>query len=658
MVSFKKLWHEVVRSTRKNRHPSRRGTTFSSQSPQNSKSCLGKCCSGDDIHWEEQGCAPELSAYYATGTDRSSTGAIEPKRGESETSCTDQLSGSLRALLPSPSRDLDDVDVYTDRAGRSGHLSDASEEGLRMPLVKSMDPVHTCEVQGIVRREGSARTAGDICKTATPAAAPDTCFDPAVFHLCASHDQNTPQEGSRKERNANSIDGSGSHRRRYVENWLQDSSRQLHVVRPQYEVLAQAHTQDDDGDNDRGGVQPRGMEARADTIPGLPKTMDVSSFATCEVSLHATSTSCSGPGVQVCRKIANEVAEGSSQGVVTTSSTSLAHHSSGSHQAMRKVLSNPPPCPFSGNRAQRSDSFKPQSKTIAVAMHCPQDLKATQWSFNNFMLVRKIYEGSMSMVMQAVHKATGRTVAIKMYRRNRLSDMERFQLAREITIHTRLLHPFIVSLYAAWKDAKYVYLAMEWAPAGNLLDLLVERRGKLAEEEAVKKVIRPLISALAYLHAQGLIHRDIKLENILVDRDQHLKLADFGLAINTRQEIANTRLGTFGYFAPEVLHCPLKKTPADYKHRMDLAYGPKVDVWSAGVVAFELLTATSPFQGASPSQMVEAIQYAELHYPEHLSHDARDFLSQMLQRDESQRATAKQLLAHPFIEQHTRRGTA
>lgn len=89
-------------------------------------------------------------------------------------------------------------------------------------------------------------------------------------------------------------------------------------------------------------------------------------------------------------------------------------------------------------------------------------------------------------------------------------------------------------------------MALEWAPRGNLFDYLVSRGGRLSEHEAAVVVVRPLLAALAFLHAQQFIHRDVKLENIVLDASCCIKLADFGLAIDLKFERANTRLGTFG----------------------------------------------------------------------------------------------------------------
>lgn len=321
-----------------------------------------------------------------------------------------------------------------------------------------------------------------------------------------------------------------------------------------------------------------------------------------------------------------------------------------------------PDAPNDGNRdsAARSEDLhgvlkvpvvngSVKTKTIAVASHCPEEILTQQWSVDDFNLLRKLYEGNLSVVCQAQHKRSQRSVALKIYKRSRLHEMERFQLAREICLHIRILHPNVVSLYAAWKDSKYVYLALEWAPLGNLFDYLVAQGGRLPEQDAAQIVMKPLLTALAALHSQQFIHRDIKLENILMDASCNIKLGDFGLAIDQKFEQANTRLGTFGYFAPEVLNCPLKKGPFDYKDQTLTGYDSKVDVWSAGVVGYEILTGKAPFSASSAAKIIEAIKTRVLQYPDELSLEARDFLTQALQRDPAARATAKQLLNHAWI---------
>lgn len=334
-------------------------------------------------------------------------------------------------------------------------------------------------------------------------------------------------------------------------------------------------------------------------------------------------------------------------------------HPQQQHPQFQQHPQHQPPAPPPPAAGDEEESHYTAARPIAVAAHIPQELLPPSglWSVSDFRLQRKLYEGSSSMVMRAIHNASGRPVVVKVYKRSRLGELQRFQLAREICLHVKTLHPHIIDLYSAWKDAKHVYLLLEWAPGGTLLDLMRRRGGaRLDEGEAAVRVARPLLAALAYLHGQDLIHRDIKLENVLLGADGSARLADFGLSIDSSSELPNTRLGTCGYFAPEVLDCPRKRTPFEMKQRgqdgTPAGYSSAVDIWSAGVLLFELLTGRAPFAAPSAQAVVEAIRRRPIQYPEHLSPEAVSFLSALLQRDPATRATAQQLLQHPWVAHH------
>eukprot|EP00983_Pelagomonas_calceolata_P005346 174126-Pelagomonas_calceolata.AAC.3 len=177
------------------------------------------------------------------------------------------------------------------------------------------------------------------------------------------------------------------------------------------------------------------------------------------------------------------------------------------------------------------------------------------------------------------------------------------QVAREIKLHIGLAHPSIISLYAAWKDRNYVYMALEWAPGGDVYSYLHGQGGKLTEEVAVTLILEPFLSGLEAIHAQwlwifviypcethhssqfqipaekpvtdvlaclvhgltkGLIHRDIKPENILLNRSR-LKRMLGHMELNCATNHMS-RLGTIDYLAPEILDCPVKQNPQDNKH--------------------------------------------------------------------------------------------
>eukprot|EP00955_Chlamydomonas_euryale_P058263 357008-Chlamydomonas_euryale.AAC.5 len=121
------------------------------------------------------------------------------------------------------------------------------------------------------------------------------------------------------------------------------------------------------------------------------------------------------------------------------------------------------------------------------------------------------------------------------------------QVEREVAIHSKLRHPHIVEFYAAFEDSHGIYLLLEYAEGGDLFDAVKKRGGRMTEAALVKQVLHPYLCALMYLHSRGIVHRDIKPENTVFTRDLVMKITDFGLAIDLREERAVTRLGTLDY---------------------------------------------------------------------------------------------------------------
>ena len=118
-----------------------------------------------------------------------------------------------------------------------------------------------------------------------------------------------------------------------------------------------------------------------------------------------------------------------------------------------------------------------------MSPHCPAALMKEHWNINQFTLRKVLYVGNISRVLQAVDIQSSTAVALKVYKRANLSDMEKYQVAREIRMHSELHHKNIISLYCAWKDSHYVYMAVEWAPAGDLFKMLSS--GPVLDEVAI-----------------------------------------------------------------------------------------------------------------------------------------------------------------------------
>eukprot|EP00798_Chlamydomonas_sp_ICE-L_P021221 gene21221-28133_t len=161
----------------------------------------------------------------------------------------------------------------------------------------------------------------------------------------------------------------------------------------------------------------------------------------------------------------------------------------------------------------------PSTTMLACPPACPAAMRQKTFELDNFNIIRKLYDEHSTMVFEAVHKVSKLTIALKVYRRSKLSEFARIQVIREITLHSDLTHPHIIGLFAAWKDEHYVYLALEWAPEGDLYGFLNQNPQMRDEAVVVPLILVPYMGALGTLHAKGLVHRDIKPENILVSAD-------------------------------------------------------------------------------------------------------------------------------------------
>lgn len=287
---------------------------------------------------------------------------------------------------------------------------------------------------------------------------------------------------------------------------------------------------------------------------------------------------------------------------------------------------------------------------LAQHPNLPSVLIPPAWTLALFQLVEILHTGYVSQVYKAIDQRTKGLVAVKLYLLDKLDELSLHQVLREISIHASLQHDNIITLYAAFKEGNTLALVQEFADGGDLYRLMRKYKGKrLSERTAVRYVIGPFLRAVSYMHNHGIVHRDVKPENLLFSRDMCLKIADFGLAIDLNAEPAVTRLGTIDFMAPEVLKCPDKHSPSDNKDRTDVAYGPKVDAWAVGAMAYELLVGRPPFSGPSAVDKVRNILEADPLLPGWLSPDARDFVAQALTKSHSLRPSVHDLSQHKWV---------
>ncbi|KAG2499661.1 hypothetical protein HYH03_002598 [Edaphochlamys debaryana] len=307
-------------------------------------------------------------------------------------------------------------------------------------------------------------------------------------------------------------------------------------------------------------------------------------------------------------------------------------------------------CPQQPQHGCESDADGAERGTLlAMSRTIPPTMRRTVWSIDDFGITRRLFKGSRTAVYKATCKYSGMPVALKVYFLSRIPVNTLHQVVREISIHVGLGHPSVLGLYAAFQDSKRLVLVTELAARGDLYNIHCTLQRCMSEEQLRALVLAPLLDALSYLHARGICHRDIKPENLLFTADWGLRLADFGVSINLFEERAVTRAGTADYMAPEVERCPLKARPSDNKGNAGIAYTTAADVWSVGVLAYELLVGFPPVVTTSAGAGVQGFDNAHLSFPASVSTAARDFIASALAPYPEDRPTARELKAHPWL---------
>jgi polo-like kinase 1 len=230
-------------------------------------------------------------------------------------------------------------------------------------------------------------------------------------------------------------------------------------------------------------------------------------------------------------------------------------------------------------------------------------------------------------------------VAIKVTSKDRLVKPKAQQKHRtEVEIQKSLDNPNVLQAVDFFDDDHFTYLVLELCSRGSL-KIQLRKRVKFSEEETIR-YLRQIIAGVAYLHDNRILHRDLKLENCLVDSTGCLKIADFGLSAKLEHDDERrfTVCGTPNYMCPEMI-----------SGGKGVSY--EVDVWAIGVIAFGMLTGKMPFQQADKKETYALIKKCAYSFPEHprLSLPARQFITSILQIDPQKRPSARDLFEHPFI---------
>ncbi|XP_045124403.1 ribosomal protein S6 kinase 2 beta-like isoform X3 [Portunus trituberculatus] len=261
---------------------------------------------------------------------------------------------------------------------------------------------------------------------------------------------------------------------------------------------------------------------------------------------------------------------------------------------------------------------------------------------SQFELLKVLGQGSFGKVF-LVRKISGQDAgtlyAMKVLKKATLKVRDRLRTKMERDILADVNHPFVVKLHYAFQTEGKLYLILDFLRGGDLFTRLSKEI--MFTEEDVKFYLAELALALDHLHTVGVIYRDLKPENILLDADGHISLTDFGLCKEALDDQkAYSFCGTVEYMAPEVVNRRGHNTAADW--------------WSFGVLLFEMLTGTLPFQGANRKETMNLILKAKLGMPPYLSPEAQSLLRALFKRNPANRLGAgpegvEELKRHPFF---------
>ncbi|KAI0632707.1 Pkinase-domain-containing protein [Trametes polyzona] len=266
--------------------------------------------------------------------------------------------------------------------------------------------------------------------------------------------------------------------------------------------------------------------------------------------------------------------------------------------------------------------------------------------FGPYLLLQTLGEGEFGKVKLGLHMQWGEEVAVKLIRRGNIDSSVRMsKVEREIEVLRTLKHPNIVRLYDVIETDKYIGIILEYASGGELFDHILAHR-YLREKDACK-LFSQLISGVWYIHQKKIVHRDLKLENLLLDRHRNVIITDFGFANrfeHRADDLMQTSCGSPCYAAPELVISD------------GLYVGSAVDIWSCGVILYAMLAGYLPFDddpanpdGDNINLLYKYIVNTPLSFPDYISEEARDLLSIMLVPDPAHRADLPTIMAHRWL---------
>ena len=281
---------------------------------------------------------------------------------------------------------------------------------------------------------------------------------------------------------------------------------------------------------------------------------------------------------------------------------------------------------------------------------------------DDIILTKLLGKGSFGEVYLSTKKGKKEYFATKKIDR-KIADKSSFKkyFENEISLLSQFNHPNIVKLEGIKKTSQHYYIIMEYINGGGLSDCLkkyMERYKKAFPEEIVQHLMRQIIDGLYYIHQKKIIHRDLKLDNIMVNFDSEqdkenlnmmkakIKIIDFGFATKLSAEKNDL---TFSAVGSPINMDPIILNKFSKRRDMNLGYDEKADIWSIGTVCYELLIGKAVFNAKTMNDLVDKVESGTYTVPSTLSKEVVSFLNGMLQYDSKMRLSAEELKKHPFL---------